>query len=79
MTFGERLKVLRGRDGRTAERLASDLGISRQWLSALENDKQRPTLRMVERIASELGVDPGDLVSHRPFDADAVLSVAVEG
>lgn len=40
----------------TSERLAYEKGISKGYLSDLENGKRLPSLKILERIAKALGV-----------------------
>ncbi|QIE40486.1 helix-turn-helix transcriptional regulator (plasmid) [Bacillus tropicus] len=49
MTFGEKLKELRG--SRTQEEVAKGIEISRARYSHFENDRNEPDLQLVQKIA----------------------------
>lgn len=49
MTFGERLKQLRGK--RTQEEVATGIGISRPRYSHFENNRNEPDLDLIQKIA----------------------------
>lgn len=51
-----RLKVLRRRRGLTQTELAARAGISRGYLSRLEIARQDPSLSVLEKLATALGV-----------------------
>ncbi|GIN88660.1 hypothetical protein J6TS2_50460 [Heyndrickxia sporothermodurans] len=44
----------------TQSELAKKLNINRSYLSEIENGKAKPSVRMLERIAAELGVSVKD-------------------
>ena len=41
----------------TSEKLAYENGVSKGYLSDIENGKKRPSLKMLEKLAKVLGVD----------------------
>ncbi|MGI0534989.1 helix-turn-helix transcriptional regulator [Bacillus pfraonensis] len=49
MTFGEKLKTLRG--NRTQEEVAKGIEISRPRYSHFENDRNEPDLHLIQKIA----------------------------
>lgn len=49
------IKRLRKEAGLRQEDLAKKLGVSRQTIIAIENDKYNPTLELAMRLAKELG------------------------
>lgn len=59
--IGKRLTILRQERGLTAERLAYENGVSKGYLSDIENGKKLPSLKMLEKIAKALKVDIKEL------------------
>ncbi len=59
--LGKRIGELRERKKLTAEQLAYQNGISKGYLSDIENGKRLPTLLMLQKIAKALGVSLRDL------------------
>lgn len=49
------IKRLRKEAGLRQEDLAKNLGVSRQTIIAIENDKYNPTLELAMRLAIQLG------------------------
>lgn len=56
-----RIKVLRKSMGYRQEDLAAVLGVSRQTIIAIENDKYNPTLELAMRLARHLGTTVEEL------------------
>ncbi|NMH69675.1 helix-turn-helix transcriptional regulator [Bacillus sp. RO3] len=64
--FGKRIKHYRNLRGLTQEELGSKVGgVSKSFISKLENEKVDPSLEMLNKIASVLKVDVGDLLSDK--------------
>lgn len=59
--LGKRIVAARQRRKMTAEKLAYENGISKGYLSDIENGKKLPTLLMLERIAKALDVELREL------------------
>lgn len=51
-----RIRELRKAAGLRQEDLARELGVTRQTINAIENNKYDPTLSLAFRLARELGV-----------------------
>ena len=64
--LGRNLVSLRRTRGLTQEKVQELTGVSQQYLSELEAGRRNPTIRMVQRIAAALGVEPADLVRLGP-------------
>lgn len=60
--FGRNVRTARKEKGWTQEQLAFEAGIKRAYLSEIEGGKRNPTLEVVEKIATALGVPPAELV-----------------
>lgn len=56
-----RIKALRKSWGYRQEDLAAALGVSRQTIIAIENDKYNPTLELAMRLARHLGTTVEEL------------------
>ena len=54
MTFGEKIQKLRKEAGLRQEDLARMLGVSRQTIIAIENNKYDPTLALAIKLAQLL-------------------------
>ena len=56
-SLGETLKELRKAKGYTTQQVADALSINRPYLSQIENDRQHPSFRYVERLANYYGYE----------------------
>ena len=54
MSIGEKIKKLRTYKGLTQELFAKEIGISRSYLSDLENNRKSPTIETLEKIAKKM-------------------------
>jgi transcriptional regulator with XRE-family HTH domain len=61
--LGSTIKRLRLDRGLTQEDLAHSAGVTTGTLSRTESGETSPSWRTVQRIATALGVSPGDLVA----------------
>lgn len=61
VAFGENLRRIRVGRHITQEHLAEQCGISREYVSRVENGAQSPTVAMCFRFASEFGLHISDL------------------
>ena len=55
------IKALRKERGLRQEDLAENLGVSRQTIIAIENNKYNPTLELAMKLAKELGKNVEDI------------------
>ncbi len=62
MTFGEKLQMLRAREGLSQDALAELLGVSRQAVSKWERDETLPETERVVRLSRHFGVTTDDLL-----------------
>jgi len=60
------IKEIRRRKKMTQKRLASETSITREYLSAVENSRKVPSLVLLNKLASALGVSITDLLSDQP-------------
>lgn len=56
--FGRNVRERRKAKGVTLEAFAHDVGLSYSYVGELERGRRNPTLKVVERIATALEVDP---------------------
>lgn len=63
MALGARVRVLRGERGWTLEQLADAAGVSKGFLSGVENDRAQPTGPILLKIATALGASVDFLLS----------------
>ena len=59
-----KIKELRERQFYNATDFAKKIGISRAYLSMIENERLKPSIRMMRRIASGLGMKPEEIFSR---------------
>ncbi|HEY2392897.1 MAG TPA: helix-turn-helix transcriptional regulator [Candidatus Angelobacter sp.] len=62
--FAERLKETRTRKNLTQVALSEKIGIQTTYLSDLENAKKEPCLRVLDMLATGLGVSMSDLFKN---------------
>ena len=61
-TFGTILRKYRLERKLTLEQLSERVGVVHSFIHSLEMGKKQPSLQMVLKLASALGVRPGELV-----------------
>ena len=67
-TFGQRVRLCRHAHGYRAAEFAAMLGVSRPYLSALENDHgQTPSVPLLQRMAQTLHVTTSQLLGETPL------------
>ncbi len=78
--FGDRLRRLRREKGLNQDELADKAGMNRSYISLLENNHSSPTMEIVEKLASGLGVSILNLVQHQTesvieYDASVMIEI----
>ena len=58
---GKRIKIVRQRNGLTQDQLAEQVGLSPKYISGIERGVENPTMDILLRVATMLGVEPYDL------------------
>lgn len=61
-SLGQRIKHQRLEKGLTQRELAEAAGITVPYMSKIESDRETPTDEKLGRIASELGLNPDELI-----------------
>ncbi len=62
MSIGRRIQSLRKASRMTQQMLADKLSISRIYIQALESNRRTPSMKLLQRLADALSVEPSDLV-----------------
>lgn len=62
--LGEELRRAREATGLTQEKLAEKAGLDRTYISLLERDKQSPSVEMLFRVCSALGIRASTLLAR---------------
>jgi transcriptional regulator with XRE-family HTH domain len=59
----------------TQDQLAERIGISKPYLSQLENGKRQYTQELLEHFAAELRCEAADLIIRDPSDPEGIWSI----
>lgn len=62
IAFGKILRVQRKRAGLSQEQLALNAGVERNFVSLIERGINQPTIRVIFKLATPLGIAPSELV-----------------
>ncbi len=73
INVGRNLRRLRTRQGFSLERLAKASGVSRAMLGQIENGKSTPTIALLWKVATALGVPFATLITARDGAGTVVL------
>ena len=68
-----KLKTLREQTGRLQTDIASEVGITREYLSSLENGRRSLTRSLAEKLAAVYGVSPAELLGYQLPEREHVL------
>lgn len=74
--IGERVRLFRLNRGLTQVGLADAVGIDETSLRAIEAGRRAPSLDVLARLAEELDVDPGSLLSDENTSSSAGADLA---
>ena len=72
--FGRVLRALRAERGLSQEALALEAGIQRNYVSLIERGVNQPTITIIFKLATALGMKPSQVVElvenecHKPSD-----------
>ena len=61
--YGERFRQIRKMAGLSQEEFRVVLSVSRQTINAYENDRQRPTMDMMEKVCERQNINPSWLLT----------------
>jgi len=73
LVLGRNLRRLRTRQGHSLERLAKRSGVSRAMLSQIETGKSAPTINLLWKVATALGVPFATLLDSQKIHGTVVL------
>ncbi|MCX7828048.1 MAG: helix-turn-helix domain-containing protein [Thermanaerothrix sp.] len=62
MSLGMRVKTLRLAKGLTQQKLADMINVSRIYVQAIESNRRKPSMDLLERLAEALDATPADLM-----------------
>ena len=65
MNFGEKIKYVRTLRKLSLDELSTECGLSKTYLSEIENAKKRPSMKSLEKIPKALKVDTWFLMDDR--------------
>jgi transcriptional regulator with XRE-family HTH domain len=78
-TLGRNLRRLRVERQLSQEELAELLRVHRTYVGGLERGERNPSLRVIERLAEELHIEPLDLLQDGDTAARPMLRAAASG
>jgi transcriptional regulator with XRE-family HTH domain len=77
--LGKRIKIVRQRNGLTQDQLAEQVGLSPKYISGIERGVENPTMDILLRVATMLGVEPYDLfLFGESEESEKVLRKGIE-
>src|SRR5207247_10508813 len=76
--LGDRVRQLRNRKGWTLEQLANEAGVSKGFVSAVENAHNQPSGKVLLNLARALGASVDFIVQGEPGGAPAERTRKVE-
>ena len=68
--LGKKIKVARIKTGLVQSDLADRIGVTQNYISLIETGKKIPSLKTLTKIARELDVSPGELLSGEPLGSE---------
>lgn len=77
--LGRNLRRLRAQRRLSQEEFADLLRVHRTYIGGLERGERNPSLRVVERLAEELDVEPLELLQDGDLATIPVLRAAADG
>lgn len=77
--LGQRIRILRKRQGLTQEEMADKCGLHWTYIGGLERGERNPTLTTMQKVAAGLGVGVVELIQTKALDATAQENSQSEG
>lgn len=68
MDIGENIKELRNKNNLTQEELATKTGLSKNAIWNYENNKRKPNIEILNKIANALNVTVNDLIGNEEIE-----------
>ena len=75
MSVGDNIKAIRKEKKITQTTLANDMGISRSYLSDLENNRRNPSTKTLESLAEKLDVSTFYLLEGRHLNEEDLKNI----
>lgn len=75
MSLGLRIRTLRKSLKMTQQQLADATQVSRIYIQALESNRRSPSMKLLHRLAAQLGVDTASLLEDFPRDGQGRLQL----
>lgn len=75
--IGTRIKINRLERGWSQQKLATEAGMSREFISMLENDKRAPSFEAFQKIATAFGKNPAAFLGEQPDDNNERIVLAL--
>jgi transcriptional regulator with XRE-family HTH domain len=66
VVFGANVRHLREKAGLSQDAFADLVGVHRTYMSGIERGKRAPSIIVVQRLATALRVNPGELFADQP-------------
>lgn len=63
-TLAMNLRRLRVERGMSQERIAADSGVDRAYVGGIERQSENPTIDVLEKLATAMNVDVGELLAR---------------
>lgn len=76
--YGARIKEHRQMKKYTQEELGEKVGVTKSFISKLENEKTKPSLEMLLEIANTLEVEVGDLIGNKTNPPNELKKAGVD-
>ena len=77
LTFGQRLRHFRLRQGLTLDQMGELVGKPASYLSTVETGQREPKVGLVEQLAGALGIHTSDLLKATPPTRRAELEILI--
>ena len=64
--FGQRVRLLRERNGKTQAQLAERIGVTEQYIGMIERGRSSPSFAVIQKLCQALAVTPAHLFLQQP-------------
>ena len=70
--LGSNIKIYRNACGLSQSKLAEQADTATNYIAAIEAGRRFPSVEMLEKISSALGIDTPELFSNKPLQVDII-------
>jgi transcriptional regulator with XRE-family HTH domain len=67
--FGQRVRLLREKCGKTQAQLAERIGVTEQYIGMIERGRSSPSFAVIQKLCQALAAKPAHLFLHQPEEA----------